>query len=370
MKEKFEEIATRYKITIEDVQKEYTNFAAKVKPIMERDFPDAVVEKTNEYFVQNVGKIFKPDAYTAALKREKDGTALGVIGTIVSISPPNDQNSYEKYKSRETYKADPSTGGMFAREEKREDGSVKLIAKYGNKNKVDNKGKEILDDSGNPIPNDKYGQDIPTRLMTKMLFFATKESCGEKGDGWKLLYASIPYNKDAKVQRVPGIMRKSKMIGTITRQPYFNVLYDAYADQGFITPDDVDLWSLASQFLPKEKAYIGLDQIEDLKEYAMWIARVNIVSIYDKQEGKVSIEMNSDDVVSGVKASSRNPKIVDYVKNYVDQNKEAYVIAVKTGFNDKETGERRVYNELIGIIPSTEVDSTEDEIMKMLSGGN
>jgi len=370
MKEKFEEIAERYKITLEDVQKEYASFAAKVKPIMERDYPDAVVEKTNEYFVQNVGKIFKPDAYTTALKREKDGTALGVIGTIVSISPPNDQNSFEKDIRRKFYNKNPDaavTGGIV-REGVNKNGERYPIPTHS-KYKLNNKLEPVLDDNGEKILDDKCGEDFTKFLMTKMLFFATKESCGEKDDGWKLLYASLPYNEEAKTDRVPGIMRKSKLIGTITKQPYLNVLRDAYADQGFIKPDEVDIWTLASQFLPKEKSYIGLDQVEDLASYNMWIARVNIVNIYDKQEGKVTIEMNSDDVVGGVRASSRNPKIVDYVRGYVDVNREAYVIAMRKGFTNKEN-EYVLYNELIGIIPSTEVDSTEDEIMKMLSGGN
>jgi hypothetical protein len=245
---------------------------------------------------------------------------------------------------------------------------------YENKYIQDSKGVPILNEKGEPIPNDRFGQDISTYLMTKMLFFATKESCGEKGEGWKLLYASLPFNETAKDEHVPGIMRKSKLIGTINKQPYFNVLRDAYVDQGFIKPEEVDLWTLASQFLPKEKAYIGLDQLEDLKSHNMWIARVNVMNIYHNPgvgsaPDKVTIEMNSDDVVTGVRASSRNPKIVDYVKNYVDQNREAYVIAMRMGFTNKE-GEYVLYNELIGIIPSTEVDTTEADVLKVLSGGN
>ncbi len=376
MKEKFEEIAEKYKISVEDVQGEYAKFAVMVQPIMERDYPDDIVGKTNEYFVQNVGKIFKPDAYTAALKREVDGSALGVIGTVISIAPPNDRNSFEKTKRRKLYDKDPDGAVKegFVREATNKNGERYPVPMYENKYLQNSKGEPILDDAGLPVSNDRFGQDISTYLVTKMLFFATKESCGEKGEGWKLLYATVPYNEGAKEARIPGIMRKSKMIGTINKQPYFNVLRDAYADQGFIKPDEVDLWTLACQFLPKEKAYIGLDQLDDLKSYSMWIARANINQIYNnpaigKSLAKVTVEVNSDDVVSGVRASSRNPKIVDYVKNYVDVNREAYVIAMRMGFtNDK--GDYVLYNELIGIISSTEVDSTEDEILKMLSGGN
>jgi len=291
------------------------------------------------------------------------------------VAPPNDRNSFEKDIRRKLYKKDPDTAvsSGFVREGTNQSGERYPIPTHS-KYKLNNKLEPILDENGEKIPDDKCGEDFSKFLMTKMLFFATKESCGEKGEGWKLLNASLPFNETAKEEHVPGIMRKSKLIGTINKQPYFNVLRDGYVDQGFIKPEEVDLWTLASQFLPKEKAYIGLDQLEDLKSHNMWIARANIMNIYHNPgvgdaPDKVTIEMNSDDVVTGVRASSRNPKIVDYVKNYVDQNREAYVIAMRIGFTNKE-GEYVLYNELIGIIPSMEVDTTEADVLKVLSGGN
>jgi len=371
MKEKFAEIAARYKKTPEDVEKEYNAFAQKIKPKMEQQYPDLVKEKTDEYFLKNVSKIFRSDPYTAALQQEKDGKALGVIGTIISITPKIDKNSFKKYEQLQAYKNDPDNAinKKMVREAVSKAGNIYAVPLYSSLYKLGSDKKPILGDDGEPILDPNYGKDISNFFVRKMMVLATEESCGEKGNGWKLLYATIPYNAKVDEKHNPGVMRKSKLIGTINRQPYLTVLRDAYAEQtGYISASECNVWNLVKDLLPKESGYIGLDQVEDQKRNAVWIARVNVMNIYATDE-KVSVEMNSDDVVVGVRASSRHPKLVDYVSKNVDTNREAYVICMRNSFKNQE-GEWITYNELCGIIPSTEIDDMQDEIDELLKGSN
>lgn len=382
MKEKFVEIATRYKKTPEDVEKEYNAFAQKIKPKMEQQYPDLVKEKTDEYFLKNVSKIFRPDPYTVALAREKDpeDSTIGVIGTILAVtrnSTDINKNSFKQWQMREEYKKDPGNAvdkKMVREAVSQKTGEIYPVPMYSSLYKLGSDNKTpLLDTNGDPILDPNYGKDIPNFFIRKIMMLATEESCGEKnGRGWKIVYATIPYNKDVKEAHNPGVMRKSKLIGTINRQPYLTVLRDGYAedlkDSTYITPSECDVWGIIKDLLPKEPNYIGLDQVEDQKVKKLWIARVNVMNIYSS-DGKVSIEMNSDDVVIGVKASTRQPKLVDYVSKNVDTNREAYVICMRNSFKNQE-GEWITYNELCGIIPSTEVDDMQDEIDELLKGSN
>lgn len=383
MEEIFKEISERYKIPVEKVGEKYKEFASTVYSDIKGMYPnevDGFIEgKVSEYFVKNVKDIFELNPYAyiqSVLEMDKDKPIkerriTDYKSIVLSVSDPDDDNSFRKYQNTSVYYGNKKKGvapdpngaleRKLVREEQTPNGKTRAIPIYENKFKVDREGKEILDDNGNPIPNPDYGKDIPDRLMRKMLVLVDQRSLGRSTDGWALMNGKIPADKDCDPRHFPAVMSKTILYGRVFKDPYLTVRKDGCDNDGFIKSDDVNVWELAELFLPRHPAFMRLSDVAnlDFSRRNMWICKANVSAI-TPMEKKVVVEVNSEDLVNGIRASTDYDPLMQFVERVVQVGSEVYIIAETRQF--KKDDEFVNYNRLFGIVPSLEEDLLQKAI--------